>query len=61
MASAKAMLCTVISGAARYLCGSEEFDLAAGDTLSFDTKLAHGFTRITADHVEFITVSARPD
>ena len=51
----------VISGAASYRCGSETFDLAAGDTLSFDTKLAHGFTQISADHVEFITVSTRPD
>ena len=51
----------VISGAARYRCGSEDFDLHPGDTLSFDTKLAHGFTEITGDHVEFITVSARPD
>ena len=51
----------VISGAARYRCGSEAFDLTAGDTLSFDTKLAHGFTEIAGDHVEFITVSARPD
>lgn len=51
----------VISGAATYRCGSEQFELAPGDTLSFDTKLAHGFTEITASHVEFITVSARPD
>lgn len=50
----------VISGAAQYRCGTETFDLSAGDTLSFDTKLAHGFTRITGGHVEFITVSARP-
>ena len=50
----------VISGAARYRCGSEHFDLAPGDTLSFDTKLAHGFIEITGDHVEFLTVSARP-
>ncbi|MCV6591325.1 MAG: XRE family transcriptional regulator [Silicimonas sp.] len=51
----------VISGAARYRCGSEMFDLAQGDTLSFDAKLAHGFTEITGDHVEFLTVSARPE
>lgn len=51
----------VISGAARYRYGPEEFDLATGDTMSFDTKLAHGFIEITGDHVEFITVSACPD
>ena len=50
----------VTSGAATYRCGTEEFELGAGDTLSFDAKLSHGFVEITADHVEFITVSARP-
>ena len=51
----------VISGAATYRCGPEQFDLAPGDTLSFDAKLAHGFTGITESHVEFITVSTRPN
>ncbi|MEM7317505.1 MAG: XRE family transcriptional regulator [Pseudomonadota bacterium] len=51
----------VISGAAMYRCGSELFELASGDTLSFDTKLAHGFVQITGSHIEFITVSARPN
>ena len=51
----------VISGTATYQCGSELIDLAPGDTLSFDTKLAHGFIEITSDHMEFITVSARPN
>ena len=51
----------VMSGAARYRCGPEQFDLAPGDTQSFDAKLAHGFTKITGAHVEFITVSARPN
>ena len=51
----------VISGAAVYSCGSEHFELAEGDTLSFDAKLPHGFDDITGTHVEFITVSSRPD
>ncbi len=51
----------VISGAAVYTCGPERFDLSPGDTLSFDTKLDHGFADITGTHIEFITVSARPD
>lgn len=51
----------VISGAAIYQCGSEQFELADGDTLSFDAKLTHGFVEITGPHVEFITVSSRPD
>ena len=51
----------VISGAATYLCGSEEFELTEGDSLSFDAKLPHGFLQITGTHVEIITVSSRPD
>lgn len=51
----------VVSGAASYRCGSETFELTPGDTLSFDAKLAHGFIEITGDHVEILTVSARPE
>ena len=51
----------VVSGAAIYACGSEQFSLVEGDSLSFDTKLPHGFNEITDTHVEFITVSSRPD
>ena len=50
----------VLSGGARYRCGSEGFEMSPGDSLSFDAKLPHGFTAITADHVEAITVSSRP-
>ncbi|WP_371169325.1 helix-turn-helix domain-containing protein [Aliiroseovarius sp. 2305UL8-7] len=50
----------VLTGGARYQCGSEQFELCAGDTLSFDAKLPHGFVGIRDDHVEFITVSSRP-
>lgn len=51
----------VLSGAATYRCGPEQFELRAGDTLSFDAKLPHGFSEIDGDHVEAITVSSRPD
>ncbi len=51
----------ILSGAATYRCGREHFDVRAGDTISFDAKLAHGVCKIVDDHVEFITVSARPD
>ena len=51
----------ILSGAAEYRCGSEKFDLSEGDTLSFDAKLPHGFVSIGMSHVEFITVSSRPD
>ncbi|MEX0317444.1 MAG: helix-turn-helix domain-containing protein [Ruegeria sp.] len=51
----------ILSGAATYRCGSERFEINEGDTLSFDAKLPHGFSEIDGDHVEFITVSSRPD
>ena len=50
----------VLSGAASYRCGGEAFEMGPGDSLSFDAKLSHGFTAITGDHVEAITVSSRP-
>ncbi|SFU16928.1 helix-turn-helix domain-containing protein [Sedimentitalea nanhaiensis] len=50
----------VIQGRASYACGAQVFALAPGDTLSFDGKLPHGFTEITSDYIEFISVSARP-
>lgn len=51
----------LLSGRATYRCGTEEFELAEGDTLSFDAKLAHGFARIASARVEFISVASRPD
>jgi transcriptional regulator with XRE-family HTH domain len=51
----------MISGEARYGCGAESFDMRAGDTLSFDAKLLHGFREILSDAIEFITVSTRPE
>lgn len=52
---------TVTSGNARYSCGSAEFELAPGDTLSFDAKIEHGVVEIQSPEIEFITVSSRPD
>ena len=51
----------ILSGVATYRCVSERFEMREGDTLSFDAKLPHGFVEIGSDHVEFITVSSRPD
>jgi transcriptional regulator with XRE-family HTH domain len=51
----------ILEGRARYHCGGETFDLGPGDTLSFDAKAPHGFTRIESAGVEFLTVSTRPD
>ncbi len=50
----------ILSGAAVYRCGGQEFELAPGDSLSFDAKLPHGVARITACHVAFVSVSSRP-
>ncbi len=50
----------MIEGQATYRCGGENFRMSAGDTLSFDAKLPHGFSEILSDAVEFITVSTRP-
>ncbi len=52
---------TVVSGKGRYSCGNSEFELAPGDTLSFDAKLEHGVVEIESLEIEFITVSSRPD
>lgn len=52
---------TMITGTARYTCGDSAFDLAPGDTLSFDAKLDHGIAEILSPEIEFITVSTRPD
>ncbi|WP_282121020.1 helix-turn-helix domain-containing protein [Ruegeria atlantica] len=50
----------MIMGDAIYRCGTEDFVMATGDTLSFDAKLRHGFCKIMSDEIEFITVSTRP-
>lgn len=50
----------MIEGQATYRCGSEDFEMLAGDTLSFDAKLPHGFRNILSEKIEFITVSNRP-
>lgn len=51
----------MLAGRALYRCGSERIELEEGDSLSFDTKLAHGFAEILTEYVEFITVSTRPN
>ncbi|WP_170765092.1 helix-turn-helix domain-containing protein [Ruegeria lacuscaerulensis] len=50
----------MIEGQATYGCGTQDFAMSAGDTLSFDAKLPHGFRDILSDEIEFITVSTRP-
>ena len=50
----------VVSGEARYVCGSEEFDLAPGVSMSFDGKLPYGFSEILSDEVVVISVATKP-
>lgn len=50
----------VVEGKATYSCGSENIEITAGDTLSFDAKLPHGFQKILSSAVEIITVNSRP-
>ncbi len=50
----------MIEGSAIYGCGTEEFEMSEGDTLSFDAKLPHGVRDILSDEIEFVTVSTRP-
>lgn len=50
----------MIEGEARYTCGNDSFPMSAGDTLSFDAKLPHGFGEIISEDVEFVTVTFRP-
>ncbi|MEP2029682.1 MAG: XRE family transcriptional regulator [Paracoccaceae bacterium] len=50
----------MLEGRATYRCGSEHFELEPGDSLSFDTKLSHGFVKITESHVSFLSVTSRP-
>lgn len=50
----------MIRGDAKYRCGTEEFMMGTGDSLSFDAKLPHGFCEILSEEIEFITVSTRP-
>ena len=50
----------IISGSATYRCGTQQFALNPGDTLSFDALLPHGVAEINDEHVEFISVSTGP-
>ncbi len=50
----------MIEGEAVYRCGTEDFAMETGDSLSFDAKLPHGFCEIVSDRIEFITTSTRP-
>jgi len=49
-----------IEGELSYRIGDEVYDLAAGDTLSFDASVPHGPVRINSARAQFLTVISRP-
>ncbi|MGB5870246.1 MAG: helix-turn-helix domain-containing protein [Albidovulum sp.] len=51
---------TVTEGACTYSCGGTEFEMAPGDSLSFDAQLRHGVQSIKTENVTVVTVSANP-
>ncbi len=50
---------SIVKGACVYLCGGQLFEMAAGDSLSFDSQLHHGVKTVTSKQVTFLTVRAR--
>ena len=47
-----------LSGEAVYSYGQREFSLKAGDSLSLDAELRHGFKRVITEEFSFLTVQA---
>lgn len=50
----------VLAGRMTYRCGPETFDLAPGDSLTFETVSPHGPVIVDEPPVTFLTVIARP-
>ena len=48
----------VLEGEAIYLYGGREFHLAAGDSLSLDAEIGHGFKEVLTPEVLFLSVQA---
>ena len=51
---------TVVDGTCTYSCGGTEFEMAPGDSLSFDAQLRYGVASVGTESVTFVTVSAKP-
>ena len=47
-----------LSGEAVYRCGQTEIKLKAGDSLSLDAELCHGFTEVLSPEFTFLSVQA---
>jgi transcriptional regulator with XRE-family HTH domain len=50
----------MVAGTMTYRCGNETFELAPGDSLTFETQAPHGPVQIGPGQVSFLTVIARP-
>lgn len=48
----------ILEGVARYGYGTREFRLSAGDSLSLDAELSHGFLGLETPSLKFLTVQA---
>jgi transcriptional regulator with XRE-family HTH domain len=49
----------VVEGRMVYRCGDAQFDMGAGDSLSFECHTAHGPVEILSEKVKFLSVMAR--
>ena len=45
-------------GEAVYRCGQTEIELKAGDSLSLDAEICHGFTEVLSPEFSFLSVQA---
>ena len=50
---------TVTSGECSYQCGDRDYNMALGDSLSFDAELLHGVKEVLTKSVTFTTISAK--
>ena len=51
----------ILSGEMVFRCGDGSFDMAPGDSLSFDSCAAHGPTELKTETVTFLTVISKAD
>ena len=48
----------ILEGEAVYGCGDDQFSLAAGDAVTLDAEMQHGFIELVTDKLVFLTVQA---
>lgn len=50
----------ILNGALSYRIGDAVYDLAAGDTLTFDATVPHGPAHLNSARVQFLAVISKP-